>query len=103
MLLQAGLTVETGNSALLHEPWTVQTRSKGWFRVFSPFWRACRAGPEPAAPLVAPQSLTPCTDSPAGLQLDDFDLRPRQPDWAGGLRDSRSEEHTSELQSLMRT
>src|SRR3546814_4064144 len=39
----------TGNSALLHEPWTVQTRSKGWFRVFSPFWRACRAGPEPAA------------------------------------------------------
>src|SRR3546814_6787820 len=62
----------------IYEPWTVQTRSKGWFRVFSPFWRACRAGPEPAAPLVAPQSLTPCTDSPAGLQLDDFDLRPRQ-------------------------
>src|SRR3546814_16647524 len=88
MLLQAGLTVETGNSALLHEPWTVQTRRKGWFRVFSPFWRACRAGPQPAAPLVAPQSLTPCTDSPAGLQLYDFDLRPRQTDWDGLLADS---------------
>ncbi|MFC3676680.1 cryptochrome/photolyase family protein [Ferrovibrio xuzhouensis] len=88
MLRQAGLTVETGNSALLHEPWTVQTRSKGWFRVFSPFWRACRAGPPPAAPQPAPQSLTPCTDSPAGLRLDALGLRPQQPDWAGGLRET---------------
>lgn len=87
-LRQAGLTVETGNSALLHEPWTVQTQSKGWFRVYTPFWRACRAGPEPAAPLAAPQRLTPSVDAPGGLRLDDLELLPQQPDWAGGLRAS---------------
>ena len=46
---KAGIEVTTRNSALLFEPWTVQTRSKGWFRVFSPFWRACQALPPPAA------------------------------------------------------
>jgi len=49
-----GAAVETFNSALLFEPWDVQTQAGGPFRVFTPFWRACRAAEEPGDPLPAP-------------------------------------------------
>jgi deoxyribodipyrimidine photo-lyase len=34
-----GVTVKSHNSALLFEPWTLQTQSNQPYRVFSPFWR----------------------------------------------------------------
>jgi deoxyribodipyrimidine photo-lyase len=85
-LKAAGLEVQTFNSTLLFEPWTVQTQTKGWFRVFSPFWRACRAAPAPDAPLPAAKALRRCATLPAGEQLDALALLPHTPDWAGGLR-----------------
>ena len=86
-LRQDGLAVETHNSALLFEPWTVKTKTGGWFKVFSPFWRACQLLPPPPAPLPAPKRLT-AADIPEGDRLEDWQLLPARPDWAGGLRDS---------------
>ncbi|WP_448189734.1 cryptochrome/photolyase family protein [Azospirillum sp. sgz301742] len=49
-----GLRTEAYDATLLFEPPAVHTKSGGPFRVFGPFWRACRALPEPFTPLSAP-------------------------------------------------
>lgn len=86
--LQAGgIEVETHSAALLFEPWTVKTQAGGWFKVFSPFWRACLAQPAPA-PQHAPKTLTPYTGALDSDALDSWRLLPTRPGWAGGLRDS---------------
>lgn len=87
-LKQDGIVVETHNAALLFEPWTVQTQAGGWFKVFSPFWRACRALPAPPAPRRAPQSARPWSQQRDSEALETWSLLPSKPDWAGGLRES---------------
>ncbi|AXL12206.1 deoxyribodipyrimidine photo-lyase [Microbacterium foliorum] len=83
-----GLEIASFAGSLLHEPWTVKTGSGTHFSVFTPFWRACLALPAPRAPLPAPRSLNGLSPGPASDDLDDWDLLPTRPDWAGGLRDT---------------
>lgn len=83
-----GLEVASFAGSLLHEPWTVKTGSGTHFSVFTPFWRACLALPAPRAPLPAPRRLNGLSPRPASDDLDDWDLLPTRPDWAGGLRDT---------------
>ncbi|WP_341894084.1 deoxyribodipyrimidine photo-lyase [Ferrovibrio terrae] len=87
-LKTAGAAVETHNAALLFEPWAVKTQAGGWFKVFSPFWRACRALPAPPAPQRAPKTIAAWPQPIASDELADWGLLPRKPDWAGGLRES---------------
>lgn len=70
--------------ALLVEPDAVKTRTGGPFRVFTPFYRACR-GLRIEAPLPPPARLTAPTEWPASQRLDDWSLLPSRPDWSGGL------------------
>ena len=43
-LKDMGLEAESFNASLLFEPWEVTSKSTGGpFKVFTPFWRACRA------------------------------------------------------------
>ncbi|MFN4164410.1 MAG: cryptochrome/photolyase family protein [Ferrovibrio sp.] len=86
MLTAEGIAVETSNASLLVEPWQVKTQSGGWFKVYSPFWRACRALSPPAAPIRAPQRLHGFDRPVQGERLEDWRLLPHKPDWAGGLR-----------------
>ncbi len=82
-----GLNVESFNASLLFEPWTVQTKTGGFYKVYTRFWHACRDKGTPPPPLAAPNALIPVPDS--GLisdALDDWALAPTTPDWAGGLR-----------------
>ncbi len=87
---------ETGVEALsfhanyLNEPWAVQTGQGTPFRVFTPYWRACLALPEPRHPL--PEPNWPATSQqqaqPQTLHSDDlasWNLLPTSPDWSGGL------------------
>jgi deoxyribodipyrimidine photo-lyase len=83
-----GLEVTSFQASLLHEPWTVKTGSGTHFSVFTPFWRACLALPTPRAPLPAPRSLDGVASAPASDDLDDWNLLPTRPDWAGGLRET---------------
>jgi deoxyribodipyrimidine photo-lyase len=80
-----GLTVESFNSALLFEPWTVSNKAGRPFQVFTPFWRHCMAlaGPGPALP--APRSLVPPGNWPRSESLPALDLEPRI-DWTQGIR-----------------
>lgn len=64
-LQKDGLTVESFNGSLLFEPWTVQTQQGQPYQVFTPFWKACLAKPEPAPPEDAPCRLANGTDHAA--------------------------------------
>jgi deoxyribodipyrimidine photo-lyase len=80
-LASDGIEVKSFNASLLHEPWEVETRGHGPFRVFTPFWRAASAQAVPA-PLRAPPTLSIAPTNIASDQLNDWELLPRNPDWA---------------------
>jgi deoxyribodipyrimidine photo-lyase len=84
-LRAAGLAAESHGGALLFEPWTVQTGVGGPYRVFTPFWRNCRARLDTVAPpLPAPDALPLPPATPAGVPLASLTLLPRPP-WDAGL------------------
>ncbi len=81
-----GLQVESFNASLLFEPWTIRSGAGGPFRVYTPFWRACRAAGGPSAPEAAPDRLEAPAVWPHSERLNDWHLLPTAPDWSGGLR-----------------
>ena len=56
---------------LLFEPWTVQTQSGGFYRVYTPFWKAVK-GRDVAGALHAPVALPAPEVWPASDTLDDW-------------------------------
>ncbi|MBM3878025.1 MAG: deoxyribodipyrimidine photo-lyase [Verrucomicrobia bacterium] len=80
-----GVTVESFNAALLHEPWTIQNQSGKPFQVFSPFWRHCLTKPDPVEPKPAPKRLASPARWPKSLALAELELEPRI-QWAEGFR-----------------
>ncbi|WP_430436508.1 cryptochrome/photolyase family protein [Oceanibaculum nanhaiense] len=85
-LKRDGIAARSFNSALLHEPWTVENKAGEPFRVYSAFWRACLAKDGPEAPLPAPEALTSTpTPAPQGDRLADWALLPTAPNWAKGF------------------
>ncbi|MCY4259170.1 MAG: deoxyribodipyrimidine photo-lyase [Rhodobacteraceae bacterium] len=80
-----GLEIRSFNASLLHEPWEICTGGNRPYQVFTPFWRACLERGH-----AAPDGSVSCLCSPdvwpPGASLDDWTLRPDNPDWAGGLR-----------------
>ena len=90
-LTAAGIEAKSHDGLLLHRPWELTTKTGGAFRVYSPFWRALQALPEPAAPLPAPKRIPAATwpkGAPDRVTLEDLHLLPTKPDWAGGLRET---------------
>jgi deoxyribodipyrimidine photo-lyase len=83
-LQKKSLRVESFNASLLFEPWMVTTREGNPFRVFTPFWRALRALPEPAKPM--PFAKPRFGEASGSERLEDWKLLPTKPDWAGGMR-----------------
>lgn len=77
--------VESFSANMLAEPWEVMSNGGTPFRVFTPFWRAERE--HPIRDLVA----TPRTidgHAVGGDRLEEWELLPTRPDWAGGLRET---------------
>ncbi len=93
-LKSAGLEVGSFKANLLFEPWEISTQAGEPYKVFTPFWRALLDQPEPDAPLQKPSGFkTPSDDlvkSVGSDRLEDWQLLPEKPDWAGGLRESWS-------------
>jgi deoxyribodipyrimidine photo-lyase len=83
----AGTEAHSFAANLLWEPWTVLTGAGEPFKVFTPFWRAAQAMPEPRHPLPKPREL-PAPADVRSDDLDDWGFLPTHPDWAGGLRDA---------------
>ena len=83
-LRAAGLEVESFNSALLQEPWTIRNKSGRPFQVFTPYWRNCLASLAVEAPLPPPTHLVPAKTQPRSLPLAALELEPKLP-WADGF------------------
>ena len=80
-----GLQVESFNASLLLEPWENVKDDGTPYRVFTPFWKAMlRRGAMPP-PADTPRRLAAPAEWPAGVTIDELDLRP-EVDWAAGLR-----------------
>lgn len=73
---------------LMFEPESVRTQSGGPYKVFTPFWKSCRKKDPPREPVPAPEEIQFFDHDAASLSLDDLELLPSSPDWAGGLRDT---------------
>jgi len=82
--LNTMVDIASFNGQLLIEPTQVMTKKSTPFKVFTPFWRACRASLNPS-PLVEVPKLTGVKHAIASESIDDWGMQPRQPDWSGGL------------------
>ncbi|MEO0999571.1 MAG: deoxyribodipyrimidine photo-lyase [Pseudomonadota bacterium] len=85
-LKTARLEAKSHAGHLLHEPWVPETKAGGFFRVYTPFWKAVRALDVPA-PLPEPALAGP-SDWPASDLLSD---------WALGAAMDRGAEVVSEF------
>ncbi len=83
-LQQQGIEVQSFNAALLREPWDVMTGNGEPYKVFTPFWKACLAPPEPPVPQPAPRQLGSPRRWPSGLAIAALDLMPKI-DWYAGI------------------
>ncbi|CUH76808.1 cryptochrome/photolyase family protein [Tropicibacter naphthalenivorans] len=72
-LKDAGVQAESFEGHLLFEPWTVETKQGGYYKVYSPFWRAVKDREVPA-PLPAPSDLPAPDQWPVSDDLNDWGL-----------------------------
>lgn len=66
-LAARGVTAQSFKAGLLFEPWEVKTQAGLPFKVFTPFWRACRSQAGPGLTLDAPTRLPPLPALPADI------------------------------------
>jgi deoxyribodipyrimidine photo-lyase len=86
-LEKRGLACTSCSGNLLFQPGMVLNGSGKPFQVFTAFWRACLAMPEPPEPLPSPKKLRAPEKFPSSLPLAALRLEP-EIDWAAGLRES---------------
>ncbi|MCB2060230.1 MAG: deoxyribodipyrimidine photo-lyase [Novosphingobium sp.] len=79
------LTLQHGN--YLAPPGAITTGSGTPYRIYTPFWRALGQQMPPPEPQPAPKSIPAPESWPESDELEDWNLLPSGPDWAGGLRD----------------
>lgn len=78
-----GVTAQSYNARLLMEPWELKTGAGGYYRVFTPFWRALQAAYVPSPILAAPERIKSVTAE--SERLEGWKLHPTSPDWSSGL------------------
>ena len=84
-LTQRGLDVSSHNARLLNEPWQVETNAGGYYKVFTPYWRAARNHFVARDTYGRHKTLSgPKHESES---LDDWGLHPSSPDWSTGFDD----------------
>ncbi len=83
-LRERGVHVQSANAALLFEPWEVQKKAGGPFRVFTPFWKQLLRCGLPSADAAMPGVAWRSRRGLDGLRLDALELLPRVR-WDDGL------------------
>lgn len=76
--------VESFNGRLLHEPWTVKTKTGGPYRVYTPYWKQIQTRDVPN-PLPGVRKLESPGTAPLSDPLESWDLLPTKPNWAKGF------------------
>lgn len=85
-LTKDGVETKSFNGSLLFEPWEIETQQGDPYKVFTPFWKACLARPEPPEPQSAPKKLAAPESWPKSAKLDNLGLLPKI-DWDQGIRE----------------
>ncbi len=80
-----GLTVESHKANLLIEPWEVATKTGGFYKVFTPFWRAAKSVFTVDDPLPTPKTIKSISGSLSSEKLAEWDLLPSDPDWGAKM------------------
>lgn len=68
-LKEQGITARSFGGHLMFEPWTVETKSGGYYRVYTPFWNMVKSR-DVATPLTAPASIPAPAQWPNGERLE---------------------------------
>ena len=97
-----GIAFKRYGGALLKEPEDIRTKTGEVYKVYTPFWRALSDGLSMPAPRPAPAVMPAPVRFPRGLMLDDLDLLPKKPDWAGGMRETWTPGEAGALKRLDR-
>ena len=87
-LRQKGITAQSFDGALLHEPSRLKTGSGGSYKVYTPFWKAMAEKVHVRDPIDPPGPVDGWWGELGGLRLNDLNLLPGRPDWATGLRET---------------
>lgn len=82
---EAGVTAQSFDGALLHEPFTAKTKAGTPFKVFTPFWRSHLAQGEEPQLLEKPKPATATLSSAYSDNLADWKLLPTKPNWSTGF------------------
>src|SRR6056297_193196 len=72
-LKERGIEAESHNAHLLFEPWTVETQQGGFYKVYTPMWRAVKDRDVPA-PESTPQHIPGPEAWPESERLEDWNL-----------------------------
>jgi len=75
-LKDRGVSAESHAAHLLFEPWTVETKTGGPYRVYTPFWKAVR-GSDISEPATAPSRIPVPEAWPESQDPSDWDLGKR--------------------------
>ncbi|MEP4484923.1 MAG: deoxyribodipyrimidine photo-lyase [Halioglobus sp.] len=86
-LSSSGTVFKRFAGALLFEPGSVLTQTGQPYKVFTPFWRACRNLPAPPSPRALSSEICWHSYAEEALQLDALSLLPQKPDWAASWND----------------
>lgn len=81
-----GIKLKRYGGALLHEPESIRNKSGQPYKVFTPFWRQCRAMPEPIAPKSLGADTRWWNKAIDSDNIDNWALCPSAPDWATGWK-----------------
>ena len=72
-LKEDGIDARSFGGHLMFEPWTVETKTGGYYKVYTPFWNSVKTR-DVEAPLPAPDTLTAPDNWPDSDNLDDWAL-----------------------------
>ena len=70
---------------LLAPPGSVTTKSGDPYKIYTPFWRSLQGIMPPPEPVRRPRTMQAPDEWPGFDELDDWNLLPKDPDWAGGF------------------
>jgi deoxyribodipyrimidine photo-lyase len=72
-LKEQGVEAKSFGGHLMFEPWTVETKTGGYYKVYTPFWRAVKER-DVEEPLPAPTTIPAPQEWPASDDLDDWQM-----------------------------
>ncbi|MDB2437690.1 DNA photolyase family protein [Hellea sp.] len=84
-LTERGLTIKSFRANLLSEPWSVETKTGGYYKVFTPYWRMAQESIDTSKPLPAPKKISSFEGEIKSEALESFKLLPTSPDWGSKM------------------